>query len=87
MGIHADAGFTTGQITWLRANYYAIYIVAGPIYSRFFQTYLPSKWIAPCVIVWGIVPTCMADCHNFAGLMVTESFLEHSKLPSTLAST
>ncbi|KAJ4359601.1 uncharacterized protein N0V89_000156 [Didymosphaeria variabile] len=75
MGIQADAGLSASQFTWLGSIYYAGYIVAAPIHNRFFQAYSPSKWIAGCVIAWGIVLACMAACQNFAGLMVDRTIL------------
>ncbi|KAF8848840.1 hypothetical protein BDZ45DRAFT_753385 [Acephala macrosclerotiorum] len=34
-----------------------------------------GKYIACCVIIWGIVLACMSACHNFAGLMTPRTAL------------
>lgn len=75
MGLQKETHLTSNQYTWLGSIYYAGYIVFAPIHNRMFQIFPPSKYIACCVIAWGLVLTCMAACHNFAGLMVQRTFL------------
>lgn len=75
MGLQAETGLSSSQFTWLGSIYYAGYIVAAPIHNRMFQVFPPSKWIACCVVMWGIILTFMAACENFAGLMVQRTLL------------
>lgn len=75
MGLQKETGLSSSQYTWLGSIYYAGYIFAAPIHNRMFQAIPPSKWIAGCVITWGVVLACMAACENFAGLMVQRTIL------------
>jgi len=45
------------------------------IHNRAFQQFAPSKWIAGCVVIWGVVLCCMTACHNWTGLMIQRTFL------------
>ncbi|KAF2811382.1 MFS transporter [Mytilinidion resinicola] len=75
MGIQKENHMTSSEYTWLGSIYYAGYIVAAPIHNRAFQQFSPSKWIAGCVVTWGVVLCCMTACHNWTGLMIQRSFL------------
>lgn len=75
MGLQKDTGLTSAQYTWLGSIYYAGYIPAVPIHNRMFQIFPPAKYIAACMIGWGVVLCCMSACHDFAGLMVQRTFM------------
>ncbi|KAF2490625.1 MFS transporter [Lophium mytilinum] len=75
MGIQKETNMTSSEYTWLGSIYYAGYIVAAPIHNRAFQQFPPSKWIAGCVVTWGVVLCCMTACHNWTGLMIQRTFL------------
>ncbi|OAL31255.1 hypothetical protein AYO20_08310 [Fonsecaea nubica] len=75
MGLQKETNLTSNQYTWLGSIYYAGYIVFAPVHNRMFQVFPPSKYIACCVMAWGVVLTCMAACHNFTGLMIQRTFL------------
>jgi MFS transporter, ACS family, allantoate permease len=75
MGILTDAHLTASQYTWLGSIYYLGYLAALPIHNRLFQVFTPSKYIATCMVLWGLVLTTMAACHNFTGLIIQRVFL------------
>ena len=75
MGLQKDTGLTSAQYTWLGSIYYAGYMPAVPIHNRMFQIFPPAKYIAFCMICWGLVLACMGACHNYAGLMVQRTIM------------
>ncbi|TFK56809.1 MFS transporter [Heliocybe sulcata] len=75
MGIQTDAHLTASDYNWLGSIYYAGYLAFVPIHNRLFQVFPPSKYIACCMIAWGVVLSTMAACHNYAGLMVQRTVL------------
>ncbi|KAH8664728.1 major facilitator superfamily domain-containing protein [Xylariales sp. PMI_506] len=75
MGIQTDANLTTSQYTWVGSIYYLGYMAALPIHNRLFQVFTPSKYIATCMMLWGIVLACMVACNDFKSLMIQRVFL------------
>lgn len=75
MGIYTDANLTSDQYTWLGSIYYLGYMAALPVHNRLFQVFSPSKYIAACMVLWGVVLCLMAACRDFTGLMVQRTFL------------
>ncbi|KUJ09735.1 MFS transporter [Mollisia scopiformis] len=75
MGLQKDTNLTSAQYTWLGSIYYAGYMPAVPIHNRLFQIFPPAKYIACCVIIWGVVLACMSACHNFTALMIQRTAL------------
>jgi MFS transporter, ACS family, allantoate permease len=75
MGIETEAHLTDSQYTWLGSIYYLGYMVALPVHNRLFQIYTPAKYIAFCMVLWGIVLACMAACNDFKSLMIQRVFL------------
>ncbi|KAK5117488.1 hypothetical protein LTR85_008873 [Meristemomyces frigidus] len=75
MGLQEETHMTSFQYSWLGSIYYVGYMAAVPIHNRLMQRYTPSKYIAVCMALWGVVLTTMAACHNWSGLMVQRTFL------------
>ena len=75
MGLLTDAHLTSHQYTWLGSIYYLGYIAALVPHNRAFQYFTPSKYIAVCMVWWGLVLTTMAACHDFKSLMIQRVFL------------
>ncbi|KZT30966.1 MFS general substrate transporter [Neolentinus lepideus HHB14362 ss-1] len=62
MGIQNDAHLTASDYNWLGSIYYAGYLAFVPIHNRLFQVFPPSKYIACCMVAWGIVLSTMTVC-------------------------
>lgn len=75
MGIQTEAQLTASEYNWLGSIYYAGYLAFVPVHNRLFQVFPPSKYIACCMIAWGVVLSTMSACHNFAALMVQRTVL------------
>jgi ACS family allantoate permease-like MFS transporter len=75
MGILTDANLTTHQFTWLGSIYYLGYIAALIPHNRALQYFTPSKYIAACMVLWGIVLTTMVACNSFKALMIQRVFM------------
>ena len=75
MGLQQEIGLSSLQYSWLGSIYYCGYMPAVPIHNRLMQRFPPSKYIATCMALWGIVLCTMSACKSFAGLMIQRSFL------------
>ncbi|KAL4907070.1 major facilitator superfamily domain-containing protein [Aspergillus multicolor] len=75
MGLLTDANLTSSQYSWLGSIYYLGYMVALPIHNRLFQVFLPSKYIAANMVLWGLVLSLMTVCNDFTSMMIQRAFL------------
>ncbi|KAK5111763.1 hypothetical protein LTR62_004683 [Meristemomyces frigidus] len=75
MGLQKELHMDSLQYSWLGSIYYVGYIPAVPLHNRLMQRFPPSKYIAVCMALWGVVLTTMAACDSWAGLMVQRTAL------------
>lgn len=75
MGLQSDTGTSSAQYAWLGSIYYVGYILAVPLHNRLMQRFPPAKYIAVCMMLWGVVLCCMAACTTWSGLMVQRTAL------------
>ncbi|KAK4890247.1 hypothetical protein LTR27_011008 [Elasticomyces elasticus] len=65
MGLQQETNMSSFQYSWLGSIYYVGYMFAVPIHNRLMQRFPPSKHIAGCMALWGVVLTTMAACDNW----------------------
>ena len=85
MGLQADTGLVGNQYSWLGTVFYFGYLIAEPLANRLMQKLPLGKFTAANTILWGIVLSCTAACHNFASLVVIRvllGFFEASVSPA-----
>lgn len=75
MGILTDAHLTSSQFTWLGSIYYLGYMVALAPHNRLLQVFAPSRYIACCMMIWGLILALMSVCNSFTSLMIQRCFL------------
>ncbi|KAI1083129.1 MFS general substrate transporter [Whalleya microplaca] len=75
MGLLPDTGINSYQYGWVGSIFYAGYLVFEYPHNRLLQRFPVVKYLSVNIGLWGVVLTCMAACHNFAGLMVVRTVL------------
>lgn len=75
MGLTTDTRITSYQYGWTGSIFYAGYLFFEYPHNRLMQRFPVVKYLSVMIVLWGVCLTCMAACHNFAGLMVVRTAL------------
>lgn len=70
-----DLSFSGSQYSWLGSIFYFGYLFATPVHGFFFQKLHLGRYLAGCILVWGITLGLHAACFNYASLVVCRLFL------------
>ncbi|KAI0431068.1 putative allantoate permease [Xylaria sp. FL1042] len=75
MGLQEDLGLHGQQFSWLTTAFFIAYTVAEFPHGWLLQKFLPATVLGMNVLVWGILVTTMAACHDFVSLLVVRILL------------
>ncbi|KAK9722825.1 hypothetical protein K7432_002364 [Basidiobolus ranarum] len=73
--LEKDLDLKSGQFGWCLSVFFFGYIIFEIPSNNFLKRARPSRWISRIMISWGIISSCGAAVHNFAGLMSVRFFL------------
>ncbi|CDH50197.1 mfs nicotinic acid transporter tna1 [Lichtheimia corymbifera JMRC:FSU:9682] len=74
-GLQRDLGLSHFEYQWTLSIFFFGYIFMQVPSNIVMRRWRPSTWLGVLMGAWGIIATCMAACHDFAGIVVCRLLL------------
>ncbi|KAI7887134.1 MFS general substrate transporter [Lichtheimia hyalospora FSU 10163] len=74
-GLQRDLGLSHFEYQWTLSIFFFGYIFMQIPSNIVMRRWRPSTWLGVLMGAWGIIATCMAACHDFAGIVVCRLLL------------